>query len=72
LVGFSKLAQKLRSIAMQTQKSSFKPVSGHQGVNFINILHTHFSYKSALPSFSLVTFWLWQKYKSTFVQKTRA
>ncbi len=30
-------------------------------VNFINILHVHFSRKSKLSSFSLVTFWLWQK-----------
>ncbi len=30
-------------------------------VNFINILRAHFSYESASPSFSLVTFWLWQK-----------
>ncbi len=29
-----------------------------QGVNFINILHTHFLYESASRSFSLVTFWL--------------
>jgi len=27
-------------------------------INFINILRIHFSYKSALRSFSLVTFWL--------------
>jgi hypothetical protein len=27
------------------------------GVNFINILHVHFSYKSAWGSFSLVIFW---------------
>jgi len=34
------------------------------GVNFINILHTNFSYSSALHSFSLITVWLcnfWQK-----------
>ncbi len=31
------------------------------GVNLINILRTHFSYKSASLSFSLVTFWLWRK-----------
>jgi len=45
---------------------------GHQpGVNFIKILGAHFLYKSALRSFSLVTFWLWKKdfgEKSTFVQ----
>jgi hypothetical protein len=29
-----------------------------QGVNFINILRAHYSYKSALHNFSLVTFWL--------------
>jgi len=42
------------------------------GVNFINILHTDFSYESALCSFSLVTFWPWQKdfgQKSTCIQK---
>jgi len=39
------------------------------GVNFINISRTNFSYESALHSFSLATFWLWRKYKSTFVQK---
>jgi len=27
-----------------------------QGVNFINIVHEHFSYESKLSSFSLVTF----------------
>jgi len=27
------------------------------GVNFINLLHARFSYKSALRSFSLITFW---------------
>ncbi len=32
-----------------------------QGVNFINILGARFLYESALPSFSLVTVWLWQK-----------
>jgi len=31
------------------------------GVNFINILREYFLYKSALRSFSLVKFWLWQK-----------
>jgi len=31
-------------------------------VNFINILSTHFLYESALRSFFLVAFWLWQKY----------
>jgi len=40
-------------------------------VNFINILLARCSYKSASRSFSLVTFWLWWKYESTFVQKTR-
>jgi len=43
------------------------------GVNFINILCARFLYKSALRSFSLVTFWLWQNdfdEKSTFVQKS--
>jgi len=28
------------------------------GINFINILHVTFLYKSALQSFSLITFWL--------------
>jgi len=28
-------------------------------VNFINILHTNFSYERHFGSFSLVTFWLW-------------
>jgi len=28
-------------------------------VNFINILRSHFSYKSLLNSFSLLRFWLW-------------
>ncbi len=32
-----------------------------QGVNVINILRAHFLYKSASLSFSVVTFWLWQK-----------
>ncbi len=39
------------------------------GVSFINVLCTPFLYVSALHSFSLATFWLWHKYKSTFVQK---
>jgi hypothetical protein len=39
------------------------------GVNFINILRTHFLYKSALHCFTLVMFWHWQNYESTFVQK---
>jgi len=30
-------------------------------INFIKVLHAHFSYKSELSSFSLVTFWQWQK-----------
>jgi len=46
-------------------------VKSTTGVNFINILGAHFLYKSALRSFSLVVFWLWQKYKSTFIQKMR-
>jgi len=29
------------------------------GINFINILCTHFLYKRHFGSFSLVTFWLW-------------
>ncbi len=41
------------------------------GVNFINVLRVRFLYKSALRSFFLVTFWLWQTYESTFVRKTR-
>jgi len=40
-------------------------------VNFINVLRAPFSNKSLFGSFSLVTFWLWWKYESTFVQKTR-
>jgi len=43
-----------------------------QGVNFINILPVPFSCESAftaLHSFSLVTFWLWQKYKKHFRTK---
>jgi len=31
------------------------------GENFNNILLTHFLYESALRSFSLIVFWLWQK-----------
>jgi len=31
---------------------------GRPGVNFINILHAPFSYKSALHSFSIITVWL--------------
>jgi len=42
-----------------------------QGVNFINILRGRCLYKSALHSFSLVTFWLLQKYESTSVQETQ-
>jgi hypothetical protein len=42
-----------------------------EGVNLINLLRAPFSYGSAFSSFSLVMFWLWQKYKITFVQKTR-
>jgi len=35
---------------------------GKPGINFINILCSNFSYKSALNSFSLVTVWiLWRK-----------
>jgi hypothetical protein len=41
------------------------------GVNFINILCVHCLYESASSSFSLVMFLLWQKYKSSFVQKMR-
>ena len=36
-----------------------------QGVNYINVICTRFSYESLLGSFFLVTFWQ----KSTFVQK---
>jgi len=36
------------------------------GVNFINILCSPFLYKSASRSFSLVMFWLWQKYSKCF------
>jgi len=36
-----------------------KQTRARQGVNFSNILRTHFWYESALRSFSLVTFWLW-------------
>ncbi len=46
--------------------------TGTPGVNFINILRTTFLYQSSLRSYSLVTFWLWRKYKWNFVQKTRA
>jgi hypothetical protein len=42
----------------------------HTGINFINVLDTHFSYESLFGSFSLVTIWLWQKYESTFAQKS--
>ncbi len=39
------------------------------GVYFTNILLAPFSYLSALCSFSLVTFWLWQKYEKYFHMK---
>jgi hypothetical protein len=39
------------------------------GVHFANILGAAFSNGSASQSFSLVTFWLWQKYIRTFIQK---
>jgi len=46
-----------------------KPLE-HSGENFTNILRAPFSHKSASHLNSLVTFWLWQKYESTFIQKT--
>jgi len=41
-------------------------------VNFINVLRAPFLYESLFSSFSLVTFWLWWKYKSTYVQNSHA
>jgi len=52
------------------KKFNFFLLFVREGVNFINVLHVHFLNESALLSFSLVMFWLWQKYKSTFVKKS--
>ncbi len=41
------------------------------GVNFINVLHAPFLYKSAWRSFSLVKFWLLNFWHQIFVQKMR-
>jgi hypothetical protein len=41
----------------------------HMFVNFINILRAHFSYKSALRSFSLVTFLLCDFLAKGYLQK---
>jgi len=49
---------------------SFRSFFVHTGINFINVLGTPFSYESLFGSFSQVTIWLWQKYESTFVQKS--
>jgi len=41
------------------------------GVNFINILQAHFLYESALHSFSLVTFWLYNFGAKFFYKNVR-
>jgi len=57
---------------MELSKDCYHIIKNSTVVNFINILCAPFLYESLFGSFYLVTFWLWWKYESTFVWKTRA
>jgi len=52
------------SVTVPRQSPDLEYLERKWGVNFINILCVHFSYQSALRSFSLVKFW-WKKHFRT-------